>query len=191
MSLSELPPETRKAVIAERREELAGFWPGADGASERTAIKMYPLLYADKPEYGHALIPAREEMRLRRIVEAFGKCFRREMRFDFPPFEAAFIDFYGQLNGAEVVLFDAQEVSATFPIAAGAAGLSFAEGHRVLDWIWIHPFERGRRLMPIAWADLEATYGDDFLVRGPLSPAMRGFLTRRDVNRARWEKRHA
>lgn len=152
---------------------------------------MYPLLYADKPEYGHALIPAREEMRLRKIVEAFGKCFRREMRFDFPPFEAAFIDFYGQLNGAEVVLFDAQEVSATFPIAAGAAGLSFAEGHRVLDWIWIHPFERGRRLMPIAWADLEATYGNDFLVRGPLSPAMRGFLTRRDVNRARWEKRHA
>ncbi|MER7719008.1 hypothetical protein ABTX99_18990 [Streptomyces flaveolus] len=189
MSLSELPSETRKAVIAERRKELAGFWPGAYGAGERTAIKMYPLLYTDKPGDGHALIPAREEMRLRKIVEAFGQCFRRELRFDFPPFDAAFVDVYGQLNGAEVVLFDAQGISATFPIAAGAAGLSFAGGHRVLDWIWLHPFERGRDLMPIAWADLEATYGDDFLVRGPLSPAMRGFLTRQGVDHARWKKR--
>lgn len=188
MSLSELPPEIRKVVIAERREELAGFWPGVHGAGERTTIKMHPLLYTDKPEYGHALIPARTEMRLRKIVETFGKYFRREMHFDFEPFQAQLIDFYGQLNRAEVVLFDAQEVSATFPIAAGAAGLSLADGHRVLDWIWIHPFERGRSLMPIAWADLEAAYGDEFLVRGPLSPAMRGFLTRQGVDRVRWER---
>jgi hypothetical protein len=75
-----------------------------------------------------------------------------------------------------------------WPGAAGAAAMSFSDGHRMLDWIWIHPYERGRRLMPIAWADLEATYGADFLVRGPLAPAMRSFLTGRASDRARWQK---
>src|SRR5690349_17744015 len=95
MSLRKLPPDIRKAVIAERREELAGFWPGSGGAGERTTVKMHPLLYADKPEYGHALIPAREEMRLRKIVETFGEYFRRELHFDFPPFQAELLDFNG------------------------------------------------------------------------------------------------
>jgi hypothetical protein len=188
VSLSELSPEERRAVMAERRAERDGFWPGKYGAAERTTIKMYPLLHVDKPDYGHALIRATSDMRLRRIVEAFGHCFRRELRFDFPPFDADFIDFYGKPNRAEVVLFDAQETSATFPIAAGAAGLSVVEGHRVLDWIWLHPFERGRRLMDRAWADLEAAYGDDFLVRGPLSGAMQGFLTKQGVPVERWKR---
>ncbi|MET8681854.1 hypothetical protein ABZW18_30800 [Streptomyces sp. NPDC004647] len=187
MSLADLPPEVRKAVVAERREELASFWPGVHGAGARTTIKMYPLLYADKPEYGHALIRATDDKRLRRIVEAFGKCWRRELGYDFPPFDADFVDHEGRLNRAEVVLFDAQETMATFAIAAGAAGLSMVEGRRQLDWIWLHPFERGRRLMGIAWTDLEAAYGNDFLVQPPLSHAMRGFLERCGVDRERWE----
>lgn len=188
MSLSDLSPEDRKAVLAGRRAERDDYWPGKDGAQERTTIKMYPLLHVDKPNHGHALIRATEDMRLRRIVEAFGKCFRRELGFDFPPFSAELVDFYGNRNEAEVVLFDAQEVGATFPIAAGAAGLSVVQGKRVLDWIWLHPYERGRRLMGYAWADLEAVYGNDFLVRAPLSGAMKGFLARQSVDSARWKR---
>lgn len=187
MSLRDLSPEDRKAVLAERRAERDGYWPGKDGAQERTTIKMHPLLHADKPNYGHALIRATEDMRLRRIVEAFGKCFRRELGCDFPPFSAELVDFYGHRNEAEAVLFDAQEAMATFPIAAGAAGLSVFQGRRVLDWIWLHPYERGRRLMGYAWADLEAAYGNDFLVRGPLSRAMEGFLTKQGVDPSRWK----
>ncbi|MCX4671581.1 hypothetical protein OG453_33665 [Streptomyces sp. NBC_01381] len=189
MPLDELSPEDRRAVLAERRTERDSFWPGKDGAQERTTIKMYPLLHVDKPNYGHTMIRATDDMKLRRIVEAFGKCFRRELRFDFPPFSAERVDFYGRLNEAEVVLFDAQNASlATFPIAAGAAGLSVVKGQRVLDWIWLHPFERGQRLMDYAWNDLEAAYGDDFLVQGPLSRAMEGFLTKQEVALERWKR---
>lgn len=188
MQLSDYTPEDRREVMAERRAERDSFWPGKDGAQERTTIKMYPLLHVDKPNYGHAMIRATDDMRLRRIVEAFGKCFRRELHFDFPPFEAEFVDFYGKPNKADVVLFDAQEMGATFPIAAGAAGLSMVQGDRVLDWIWLHPFERGERLMGYAWADLEAAYGDDFLVRNPLSGAMKGFLMKQGVAPERWKR---
>lgn len=45
----------------------------------------------------------------------------------------------------EVVLFDTQTVHATYPIAAGAAGLSMENGIRSLDWIGIHPFDRAGR----------------------------------------------
>ncbi|MFF4248629.1 hypothetical protein ACFYY2_29750 [Streptomyces sp. NPDC001822] len=126
-------------------------------------------------------------MRLRRTVETLGKYFFREMGFDHPPFDAELADFRGRPNEADVVLFDAQRVSATFPIAAGAAGLSVSRGIRVLDWIWLHPFERGTGLMDAAWADLEAVYGDTFRVRGPLSRAMRGFLQKRKVASDRWK----
>ncbi|MET4670358.1 hypothetical protein [Streptomyces sp. PvR018] len=149
---------------------------------------MIPLLHADKPESGHALIPATEDMRLRKAVEIFGKCFYREMGFDFPPFEAEFVHYGGELNREEVVLFDSQAPQATFPIAAGAAGLSIVNGTRVLDWIWIHPFQRGKGLADIAWDDLEAAYGDTFQVRGPLSKAMRRFLEKRDVAPERWKR---
>lgn len=192
MSISDLSPELRRAVLAERRAEREGFWPGKGGADERTTVKMYPLMHADKPHDGHALIRATDDMRLRRIVEVFGSYFRRELHFDFPPFDAEFVDFYGRPNQADVVLFDAQRATqATFPIAAGAAGLSTVNGRRVLDWIWLHPFERGADLMNYAWADLEATYGGEFLVRGPLSKAMRGFLIKRGVERGRWESEPA
>ncbi|WP_331731138.1 hypothetical protein [Streptomyces phaeochromogenes] len=124
ISLNDLSATTRKAVIAERREELASFWPGTRGAQDRTTIKMYPLLHTDKPAYGHVMIRATDDKRLRRVVEAFGKCWRRELAYDFPPFDANFFDYEGRPNPAEVVLFDAQQTMATFPIAAGAAGLS-------------------------------------------------------------------
>lgn len=187
--LSGLSPEDRKAVLADRRRERDSFWPGKGGAQERTTIRMYPLLHVDKPNYGHVMIRATDDMRLRRIVEEFGKCFRRELRFDFPPFSAEHFDFEGRPNEAEVVLFDAQRSTmATFPIAAGAAGLSLYEGRRVLEWIWLHPFERGDRLMEWAWVDLEAAYGDDFLVRGPLSGAMQGFLGKQGVREDRWKR---
>lgn len=187
MSLSELSPEDRRAVMAERRSERDDYWPGKHGGAERTTIKMYPLLYVDKPNYGHALIRATDDMRLRRIVEAFGKCFRRELGFDFPPFAAERVDFYGKPNRAEVVLFDAQKVMATFPVAAGAAGLSVVQGRQMLDWIWLHPFERGQRLMDYAWSDLEAAYGNDFLIQNPLSRAMEGFLAKQGVDQERWK----
>lgn len=72
MSINDLSPADRRALMAERREEYNSFWPGARGRGARFTIEMFPLLYADKPR-GHALIPASEDIRLRKVVETFGK----------------------------------------------------------------------------------------------------------------------
>lgn len=185
--LEGLSDADRAAVIEERQQELDSFWPGDGGGDERTTIRTYPLLHVDKPNARHALIRATDDMELRRIVETFGMYWRRELRYDIPPFSAAWFDWEGKPNRAEVVLFDSQRMTATFPIAAGAAGLSIVQGRRMLDWIWLHPFERGKRLMGYAWADLEARYGDDFLIQPPFSGAMKGFLAKQGVDQERWK----
>lgn len=185
MSINDLPSEDRKAVLAERREEYKNFWPGPHGRRARYAIEMFPLLYADKRR-GHALIPATQDMRLRKVVETFGKYFKQELGFDSVPFVAQHSRLYASDPTVEAVLFDAQRVGATFPIAAGAAGLSVQDGQRWLDWFWIHPFERGRGLASQAWADLEEVYGKEFKIQPPLSPAMERFLTHHGVAPERW-----
>ncbi|MDJ0461910.1 hypothetical protein [Streptomyces sp. H27-C3] len=185
MPINDLSPTERKALLAERREEYKNFWPGAHGRRARYAIELFPLLHADKPQ-GHVLIPATHDMRLRKVAETFGKYFKRELGFDFMPFVAKRSALYPADPTVEVALFDAKKVQATFPIAAGAAGLSIVEGQRWLDWIWIHPFERGKGLASQAWDDLEAVYGSEFKVQPPLSRPMELFLTHRGIARERW-----
>ncbi|MFJ7904014.1 hypothetical protein ACIQ6V_26570 [Streptomyces sp. NPDC096198] len=185
MSIDDLSPDARKALLAERREEYKSFWPGPHGRRARYAIEMFPLLHADKPR-GRALIAATQDMRLRKVVETFGKYFKQELGFDSIPFAAQHSRLYDSDPTVEVVLFDAQRVTATFPIAAGAAGLSVQNGQRWLDWFWIHPFERGKGLADRAWADLEEVYGKDFKIQPPLSPAMERFLTHHDIAPERW-----
>ncbi|GAA1656762.1 hypothetical protein GCM10009765_02790 [Fodinicola feengrottensis] len=41
----------------------------------------------------------------------------------------------------------------------------------MLEWIWIHPYDRGGRLFSQVWPELEATYGK-FHIRGPYSKPM-------------------
>lgn len=77
-------------------------------------------------------------------------------------------------------------MTATFPVAAGSAGISVVDGERWLDWVWIHPFERGKRLARLAWEDLEAVHGDQIKIQPPLSPAMEHFLQHQGVAQARW-----
>jgi hypothetical protein len=185
MSIDDLSPVERKELLAERREECKNFWPGRNGGRARYAIELFPLLYADKPR-GHVLIPATDDMRLRKVVETFGKYFKRELGFDFAPFVAKPSAQYPGGPTVEVVLFDAKKPLATFPIAAGTAGLSTAEGQRWLDWIWIRPFQRGKGLAQQAWADLDSTYGTMFKIQPPLSPAMEAFLTHQNVAPERW-----
>lgn len=186
MSINDLSQEDREAVLAERRQEYESFWRGPNGSGERFTIQMFPLLYADKPTVLRTLIPATHDMRLRELAEVFGKYFKRELGFDFAPFIAEAGSQGGDATEIDVVLFDAQRVLATFPIAAGAAGLSVHDGERWLNWFWIHPFERGRGLADKAWDDLEEVYGKEFKIEPPLSPAMEKFLTHREVAPERW-----
>ncbi|BDI30536.1 hypothetical protein CCAX7_25870 [Capsulimonas corticalis] len=44
-----------------------------------------------------------------------------------------------------------------------------------LEWIWLHPFARGRGYLKAAWPYFEQEFGD-FIPEPPYSPAMRHFL---------------
>ncbi|MFE2426560.1 hypothetical protein ACFXJ5_07370 [Streptomyces sp. NPDC059373] len=179
MTTGDFSDADRSALLAERRQELEN-WP----ARRRWHIEMHPLLHIDKPRPG-VTIPATDDMELRKVVEIVGRYFKSELRFDFPPFaaEPTRLDLEQSVEG---VLFDSQKLRATFPVAVGAAGLSVQDGARWLDWIWIHPFERGTGLMDQIWTDLERIYGSDFKISPPISPAMAGFLTHSGVDRGRW-----
>lgn len=45
-----------------------------------------------------------------------------------------------------------------------------------LEWIWIHPFYRGRGLLSGAWKAFEDEYGKDFMIEPPLSHGLKGFI---------------
>jgi hypothetical protein len=48
----------------------------------------------------------------------------------------------------------------------------------VLQWIWMHPFCRGRGMLSKTWPKFREEFGD-FFTDPPLSDAMEAFLTRR------------
>lgn len=183
--IDDLSSEDRQALLAERRQELKNWWPGQYGARARWTIEVFPLLHVDEPS--GVLIQATNDMRLRRVVEKFAKYFRRELGYDAAPFTAKQTQ-YDEDHAIEGVLINSRKMSATFPIASGAAGMSTDDdGDRWLDWIWIHPFERGTGLAEQAWRDLESSYGDRFNVEGPVSPAMKSLLSRLNVDQERWD----
>jgi hypothetical protein len=74
-------------------------------------------------------------------VNAIGEQFRRELRLDFAPFDMDDPESVG-------VLIDSKRFLATFPIAAGAAGLERASDRWILKWVWLHPYERGTGCSP-------------------------------------------
>lgn len=75
---------------------------------------MFPLLGDEKPR-SSVLIPAVTPLH-RQVVSEIGVQFRRELRYDFAPFDV-------DDPQSEGVLIDSKRFEATFPIAAGAAGL--------------------------------------------------------------------
>jgi hypothetical protein len=138
--------------IAARADELTSF-----GSPPRFDIRMVPLLEEEKPP-GSVLIPA-STPGLRDAVAIFAQQFRRETSYDFAPFDIHDLTAHG-------VLFDSIRFQATFPIAAGAAGLTQKDGTWVMEWVWIHPYERGGRLLDRAWDELEREHGQ-FHIAGP------------------------
>jgi hypothetical protein len=48
-----------------------------------------------------------------------------------------------------------------------------------LEWVWIHPFYRGKGLLSGAWKSFEKKYGQNFNIELPLSHALIGFLKRK------------
>jgi len=98
--------------------------------------------------------------------------FRREMGFDFVQWTAPgrvadqearghlLTDEHGAIHGA-----------CSFRPHGGT-------GRWGLQWIWVRPEARRTGILSRQWEDMRRRYGD-FLVEGPVSPAMQAFLERR------------
>jgi len=137
------------------------------GDPPRFNIRMFPLLGMDSRS-GPVILRA-DTSELRDVVTAIGMQFKRELRYDVPPFDP-------DDPHTEAFVIASTRFEATFPIAAGAGGMDRdPSGAWVLTWVWLHPYERGGRLFGDAWRALEARYGD-FSLEGPFSPAMQRFI---------------
>jgi hypothetical protein len=109
----------------------------------------------------------------RRTVEQFGYYFKREFRYDFPPFEVSVEREY------RAWIFASNERHPDWR-AFGACEFDpheFTDGrHWVLEWIWLHPFFRRQEYLERAWPNFLAELGGPFEVRPPLSLSMMAFL---------------
>ncbi|MDR7381210.1 hypothetical protein J2S48_000725 [Promicromonospora iranensis] len=141
------------------------------GRPPRYEIAMVPLL-EDEPGNDGSLLVSVTSSAHRQAAQYFGKQFRRELGYTLEPYEATDAE-------SETVLI-LSRFQASFPLAAGAAGLSRTDGGWLLTWIWLHPHERGRGLLDLAWDELEERFGE-FAIEAPYSGAMRRFFDRRGV----------
>jgi hypothetical protein len=117
-----------------------------------------------------------------RIVEQFGYFFKREFRYDIPPFEAG-------VSGQRNWIFASQRPDPDWR-AFGACGFErkfLDESHPfwLLEWIWLHPYFRRQGSLKKAWPVFLAELGGPFEVQPPLSKAMLGFL--RTVDTDSWD----
>lgn len=167
--LPENKPST-ETVRTSQEHELAEF-----GTSPPFDMCMFPLLGMEKIRDSRVL-PASTRF-LREIVDRIGRQFRREGRYDLAPFNV-------EDQGHHGVILLSSCFEATFPIAAGAAGFSLTAGSWQLDWIWLHPYERGTDHLGRAWDELETMFGQ-FKIDGPYSTAMKAVIRRRGISKDR------
>ena len=123
----------------------------------------------------------------REATAIIGYYFRREFRYDFPPYEA---HDHGDARGC--IFLITQQEGDTLD-AVGAIGFRWREytnapEQLVLAWVWIHPFFRRQGILTAHWDMLKRLYGN-FKVEPPLSKAMDAFL-KRELARSQDDEAH-
>lgn len=114
---------------------------------------------------------------LKQEVEKLAYYFRREFHYDFVQFEAS------ETGPFDAYLFSS--LSDFPPVWAGAC--CFRTRHfddldaeiQGFQWMWLHPYFRGRGILSSQWKTLRTNHGD-FYPEPPVSPAMKEFLLRRN-----------
>lgn len=129
--------------------------------------------YAFYPEFIH--VTPSSPLKLRKAVERIAYYFRREGGFDFVQYSATEDD---QRRQAYLWL-PKRWIKYPRPVV-GACCFRWREYTQeepawALQWIWLHPYQRGQGLLMDAWPYFKQEYGD-FSVEPPLSGAMEGFL---------------
>lgn len=127
--------------------------------------------------------------KIREFVEIFAKHFRRELHYDFVPFAATEVPTSQGYVPYEVYLF--HEVASDLfdpdkpakQRCIGACGFRWYEWTNApacwsLQWVWFHPYFRGRGHLSNAWPSFVKKYGN-FHVQPPFSAAMEKFLEKK------------
>jgi hypothetical protein len=122
-------------------------------------------------------VTTRSPLKVRRAVWQFASYFRREFRYDVVQY-----GFQGQETdtSARAYLWDLVDAGDVAHHAIGACCFRWREDSDshpgwALQWIWLHPFERGQGHLTRAWPYFRARFGD-FDVESPVSTAMASFL---------------
>lgn len=134
------------------------------------------------------LIVPESKKKLREYVERFARYFKRELQMDFIQFEASETPDTSGYVPYEAYLFHdraydvGDEDSETKERCLGACCFRWIDWENApaswsFEWVWIHPFRRGRGILRKAWPDFRRKYGE-FHVAPPYSPAMEKFLER-------------
>lgn len=123
----------------------------------------------------------KENISLRRAVYRFASYFRREFCFDFVQYSLT----REKHNEDEVTLaYLFSELEYTHKrISYGACCFRYRDKtfwknispHWGMQWIWIHPYMRGKGLLTEFWPYFEEKYGN-FMLERPVSKAMESFL---------------
>ena len=149
--------------------------------AERYTIRV-PLLNVDDIGFSDsaALVTANSPEHVLAAVHQLALYFRREMRFDFPQFfdptEATDEAFRRQPWEAWLIP-GSPRVDSIRPLVFGAGVFHQYESGWCLDWVWVHPFLRGKGVLRSAWREWTDRYGD-FQLSKPISPAMPKFVAR-------------
>lgn len=127
--------------------------------------------------------------KIRDFVGILAKHFRRELQYDIVPFEATKTPTSQGYVPYEVYLF--HEVASDLfdpdkPVkhrCIGACGFRWYEWSNApagwsLQWVWFHPYFRGRGHLSKAWPSFVEKYGK-FHVQHPFSAAMERFLEKK------------
>lgn len=113
------------------------------------------------------------------VAEQIARYFHKETGFDFPPY---MVGDEGEDN--PVYLVRSKASTTCVPIIAGAVGFQKVRSDWVLTWIWLHPWERGGRLVDAVFKTLDEVHGD-FYIEAPVSNAMRGLMRKRQYDDSR------
>lgn len=117
----------------------------------------------------------------RKAIYEFAVYFRREFGYDFVQYSME-MDRSSHNGNTQAFLFHHYEFGTHCRrIAYGACCFRFrkdytdVEPHWALQWIWIHPLNRGNGTLTKHWKTFECLFGN-FMVETPLSKAMKYFL---------------
>ena len=137
---------------------------------EPVAIEDWPVGGPMQPP----LIPVDSSHRAE-IAKRFGRFFKHERHFDGLPYEVG-----DESSSRHIYLIGSHEFLTLMPIAVGALEVRYVGDFKVLEWVWLHPMERGQHRWETVWKALVERYGE-LHIRQPISPPMRAFLTRKGL----------